>query len=131
MIGLDTNVIVRYIVQDDRVQFDLATMMFDRLTSQKRGFISVVTIVETAWVLARAYDATNYEISEVIEGMLRVDHLHVESEQAVFAAMLRAKNDDASFADALIGELGVRAGCAYTLTFDRKASRFDTFELLV
>jgi len=131
MIGLDTNVLVRYITQDDPVQSPKATEILERrLNATNPGFISIVTIAEVAWVLDRAYGFSTSEVAAAIERILQTETLVVQSEQAVFAAMIHLKHDGSAFADALIAELGTEAGCSHTLTFDRKALRLATFKLV-
>jgi predicted nucleic-acid-binding protein len=130
MIGLDTNILVRYLTQDDPVQSRAATELIERrLTSASPGFVSIVAITETVWVLERAYGLADYEIAAAIEHTLQADVLVVESEQEVFTAMIALKEGLGSFADALIGALNIRAGCSGTLTFDRKALRLPGFAL--
>ena len=71
MIGLDTNVLVRYLAQDDPIQSLKATEIFEqRLTAEDPGFVSVVAMVETVWVLDRAYGLAKHEISAAIERLL-------------------------------------------------------------
>jgi predicted nucleic-acid-binding protein len=131
MIGLDTNILVRYLAQDDPVQSPKATELIERgLSEENPGFVSIVAMVETAWVLDRAYGLADDEIAAAIERTLQADVLVVEDEQEVFAAMIALKAGRGSFADALIGGLGGRAGCTHTLTFDHKASRLPGFEPL-
>ena len=131
MIGLDTNVLVRYLAQDDPVQSPKATELIERrLTEDDPGFVSVVAMVETVWVLDRAYGLADHEIAAAIERTLQADVLVVENEQEVFSAMIALKEGRGSFADALIGALGARAGCSRTLSFDQKASRLPGFELV-
>ena len=131
MIGFDTNVIVRYLTQDDPVQSPKATELIERgLTEEEPGFVSVVAMAETAWVLERVYGRTAEEIAAVIERMLEVEVLVVESEQEVFTAMIAVKEGRGSFADALIGALGARVGCSHTVTFDQRALRLTAFEPL-
>jgi predicted nucleic-acid-binding protein len=130
MIGLDTNIIVRYLTQDDPAQSRLATEVIERrLTEVNPGFITIVAMVETVWVLDRVYAQTAPQIASVLERLLETDVLIVESEQEVFTAMIAMKEGQGSFADALIGALGRRAGCSRTLTFDRGALRLQGFEL--
>ena len=130
MIGLDTNILVRYLTQDDPVQSQKATEIIERrLSEENPGFISIVAMVETVWVLDRAYGFSSHEIAAAVERMLQADVLVVENEQEVFTAMTVAKDKNGSFADAVIAHLGVRAGCSRTLTFDHKASRLPSFEL--
>ncbi len=131
MIGLDANVIVRYLAQDDPVQSGQAGELIERrLTPVVPGFVSLVAIVETVSVLERAYCFPAHEIARAIESMLATDVFVIEREAQVFAAMTALKSDLGFFADALVGALGARAGCSVTLTFDRKASRLAHFELM-
>lgn len=130
MIGLDSNVLIRYLVQDDPVQSRKATEVFERLLSDENpGFVSVVAIVETVWVLDRTYGLTKDEIARAVERVLQTSVLVIENEQEVFTAMVALKEGTGSFADALIASLGSRAGCSHTLTFDRKALRIAGFVL--
>jgi predicted nucleic-acid-binding protein len=130
MIGLDTNIIVRYLTQDDPLQSLKATQIIEgRLTEEQPGFISLVTMAETAWVLERTYHRSSQEIARAMEAMLQADSLLIQNEQEVFTAMVALKTGQGGFADALIAALGQWAGCTSTLTFDKKASRIDGFEL--
>ena len=129
MIGLDTNVVVRYLTQDDPVQSRRATQIFEnQLTTLEPGFLSVVTMVETVWVLDRAYGFIDQEIAAALERMIQTDVLLIENEQEVFTAMTALKQGRGTFADALIAALGAKAGCKHTLTFDQKALRLAGFE---
>jgi predicted nucleic-acid-binding protein len=130
MIGLDTNILVRYLVQDDPAQSRKVTDLIERrLTENNPGFISVVAMAETAWVLERAYGLSQGAIALAIESILQVETLIVENEQEVFTAMIALKDGRGSFADALIGALGAKAGCSQTLTFDKKAARLPGFAM--
>jgi len=129
MIGLDTNVLVRYVTQDDPIQSAKATAWIEeRLTPENPGFISVVAMAETVWVLERTYGVADQDIAATIERLLKAEALVVENEQQVFAAMITLKENQGSFADALIAALGVEAGCPGTLTFDRRALRLAGFK---
>ena len=131
MIGLDTNILVRYLTQDDPIQSPKATQIIERrLTRAKPGFVSVVVMVEIVWVLDRAYDLAAQNIAAAIERMLQVEVLVIEKEQEVFTAMVALKRGRGSFADALIAELGASDGCLHTLTFDNKALRLPGFKLV-
>jgi predicted nucleic-acid-binding protein len=131
MIGLDTNVLVRYLTEDDPIQSPKAADLIERaLTESEPGYISIVAMVETTWVLERTYEFSATDIAVAIERMLQAPVLTVESEQEVFTAMIAVKEHRASFSDALIGALGARAGCARTVTFDRRAARLENFQLL-
>ncbi len=129
MIGLDTNILVRYLAQDDPVQSAKATEIIEeRLSEDEPGFISLVTIAEAVWVLDRLYDQSPQEIAQLIERMLQSDTLFFQNEQEVFTAMVALKAGRGSFADALIGALATWAGCNLTLTFDKRAARLAGFE---
>jgi predicted nucleic-acid-binding protein len=131
MIGLDTNILIRYLTQDDPVQSVKATEIIERrLTPENPGFVSIIAMVETVWVLDRAYGLTAQDIATVVERLLQVEVLTIENEQQVFTAMVALKRGQGSFADAVIAELGARAGCTRTLTFDQKAVRLRGFELV-
>jgi predicted nucleic-acid-binding protein len=130
MIGLDTNILIRYIAQDDGAQSAIATQIIEgRLTEEHPGFISLVTMAETVWVLDRSYSLSAAEIAAAVERILQTDVFLVQNEQEVFTAVVALKTGAGSFSDALIGALGRWAGCAATLTFDKKASRLKEFEL--
>ncbi len=131
MIGLDTNVLVRYLAQDDPTQSAQATALIEqRLSPQDPGFVSVIAMVETAWVLERAYGLASAELAATIERLLQADALVIEAEQQVFTAMMALRQGRGAFADALIAALGRRAGCSHTVTFDRKALRLPGFASL-
>ena len=131
MIGLDTNILIRYLTQDDPVQSAKANDIIEyRLSPTNLGFVSVVTMAEAVWVLDRAYGLSDAQIAAAIERMLQIEVLIVENEQEVFSAMVAFKQGRGAFADALIAELGTRAGCIYTLTFDKKTLRLPSFKLL-
>ncbi len=131
MRGLDTNILVRYLTQDDPVLFRKAAEIIERrLTPDEPGFVSLVTIAETVWVLQSVYEFTGQEIAAGVERMLQADTLAVQNEQKVFTAAQILKSGRGGFADALIGALGAWAGCDRTLTFDKKAGRLKGFEVV-
>lgn len=128
MIGLDTNVLVRYLVQDDPAQSARATRLIEHeLSEREPGYISLVVLVETCWVLKRLYGATPAEIAATVRDLLGVHKLVVESRGAVARANEHAGGAD--FADALIAELARAAGCKKVVTFDRGAVRVGMFAL--
>ncbi|HZY95712.1 MAG TPA: type II toxin-antitoxin system VapC family toxin [Candidatus Cybelea sp.] len=129
MIGLDTNVLIRYLVQDDPTQSARATAIVEkRLTPSNRGFVSTVAVVEAVWVLERVYRLTRDQVADAIERILQIDVLIVENEAEVFTAMAVLREGLGSFADAMIAALGAKAGCSHTLTFDRAALRIPSIK---
>ena len=92
MTGLDTNVLVRYLAQDDAMQSLQATQIIERHLSEERpGFVSLVTLVETVWVLTGVYGLSNLEIAAAVERILQAGTLHVQNEQEAFTAMVALK----------------------------------------
>src|SRR5207247_5858779 len=111
MIALDTRLLLRWPGQEDAVQSDKATEIIERrLIEENPGFVSVVAMVETVWVLDRAYGLGSDEIAAAIERTLQIDALVVEKEQEVFTAMIALKQGKGSFADAILLPLGASAG---------------------
>ncbi len=129
MIGLDTNVVVRYLVQDEPDQSATASTMIDALTETDRGFLSLITVVELHWVLRRAYKIDAARCAELVDGLLDARELRVDQESIVRAA-LTASHGGLDFADAVIAELGRVAGCEYTVTFDQRAELSKEMRLL-
>ena len=127
MIGLDTNILVRYFTQDDRVQSQHANRIMAGFSEHAPGFISVVTLAETMWVLQKHYGLLTPQLAEIVRTLLQTSTLVVQHEQQVYTAMASMDVNSASFSDALIGAIGAWAGCSTTLTFDRKAARLPTF----
>ncbi len=130
MIGLDTNVVVRYLVQDEPDQSATASMVIDALTEKDPGFLSLVTVVELYWVLRRAYKLSTARCAELVEGLLDARELRVGQDSIVRAA-LTASHGGLDFPDAVIAELGRVAGCEHTVTFDQRAAQSDEMRLLV
>lgn len=128
MIGLDTNVLVRYFTQDDPIQSARATAWIeDRLTPKNPGFVSIIAMAETVWVLECTYHLTDQGIASAGEKLLQANSLVVENEQRVFTAMIALRECQGSFADVLMGGSGAKAGCSGTITFDRNALRLPGF----
>ena len=129
MIGLDTNVVVRYLVQDDPEQSAAASALIEELTETDPGYLSLVTVVELYWVLRRAYKVDVGRCAELVEGLLDAKELRVDHD-AVVRAALTANRAGLDFADAIISELGRAAGCHHTVTFGQRAARDGAMKLL-
>ena len=123
MIGLDTNVLVRYIAQDDPEQSPKATRLIESLTAESPGYITVVSLVELVWVLTACYGSAKKEVCEVLEMLLRTKELMVAEAGTVWKALRVCRDGKADFPDSLIERLADAAGCAYTATFDRGAAK--------
>jgi predicted nucleic-acid-binding protein len=123
MIGLDTNVLVRYIMQDDAKQAPLATRLVESLSAEAPGFLPLVAVVELAWVLSSAYDLDRAQLVEAFEGVLRTKELVIERAEVVWKALRAFQSANADFADCLIAHSAASAGCEKTMTFDRGAAK--------
>jgi len=130
MTGLDSNILVRYLVQDDPVQSPKTARFLNGLTKADPGFVSAVALAETVWVLERSYHFTDSDITAAVKEILRAEGLRVEHADEAFTAMALLKAGQGDFADALIGAINTSTGCSRTLTFDRKALRLPGFEPL-
>lgn len=126
MIGLDINVLVRYLAQDDPEQTPLATDLIESLTADRPGFVSQVVLVETVWVLESCYAADAGRIAQVVDTLLHVESLVVDEPDVVWRALRQFKRTGGDLADALVSALARRAGCDAVYTFDHGAAkRFD------
>jgi len=122
MIGLDTNVVVRYLTHDDPAQTAAAVRAMDSLSPDSPGFLSLIVMTELVWVLEVSYRFKKGEIAEVLEALLRSKELIVERAEIVWQALRKFRSTKADFADCLIERLGYAAECAHTITFDRRAA---------
>ena len=128
MIGLDTNILVRHLVQDDADQAATASRFIETHCSQASpGFVNRVVACELVWVLEAAYGYRRDLIAETIERLLRTIELEIEDAEAVWLSLNAYRNQGVDFADAFIGLINRYRGCEKTATFDRRASRLDVF----
>lgn len=123
MIGLDTNVLVRYIMQDDVKQAAKATKLVESLSATAPGFITLVSIVELVWVLSSSYGLGRAQVSQALEVILRSKQLIVDQAEHVARALRAFSAGHADFADCLIERIAASAGCAQTMTFDTAAAK--------
>jgi predicted nucleic-acid-binding protein len=129
VIGLDTNVLVRFIVQDDPVQSPAASALIESSCSpDSPGYVSRVVLVELAWVLGSAYSYDRSIVAAVIQQILQTDALSTESAPMIWSALRSFEQGNADFADYVIGRANAAAGCSTTYTFDLEAARDDDFE---
>ncbi len=130
MIGLDTNVLVRYIMQDDAKQSPKATRLIESLDLENPGYITTVSIVELYWVLTASYELTASQAAQALEAVLRTKQLVVERADQVMRALRLFDDGKADFADCLIERAASGAGCTQVVTFDVKASKHAGMTLL-
>lgn len=128
MLGIDTNVLVRFLVRDDEVQFEKARKLIKReVTAGHSVFVSQLVLLETEWVLRSRYDLPKSQIIEAVSGLLNAIDVQFEDEPAVEEALFVWKDSTANFADCLIGARNRRLGCRATATFDMKATKLPWF----
>ena len=121
MIGVDTNILLRFLTADDADQHACTVDFFGRRSPADPAFVSAVALAETIWVLRKAYGYGERDIARAVEMLTSSDDFVVEGCEA-----LQAENGDLvspiQIADFLIAHLGRRAGCSHTVTFDRYAA---------
>jgi predicted nucleic-acid-binding protein len=122
MIGLDTNILVRYLTHDDPAQTVAAMKVMNSLSSESPGFLSLIVIAELVWVLTISYHFRKKEIEQVIETLLRSKETVIERAEIVTQALRAFSSGRADFADYLIERCAHAADCQYTVTFDQKAA---------
>lgn len=128
MIGIDTNVLVRFLVQDDETQFEKARRLIKReVAARRKVFVNQLVLLEAEWVLRSRYAVPKAHIIEAISGMLDSAELQFEDEPSIEEALFFWKDSTADFADCLIGAKNRRMGCRATATFDVKASKLPGF----
>lgn len=128
MIGIDTNVLVRYIIQDDEQQAKKANQFIEtQLTKESPGIISKIVLCELTWVLSTAYAYPKIQIVEVIQQILITQEFLIEDSENAFKALQRYKNQSAGFADCLVAQTHKAMGAEYTVSFDKKALQSKLF----
>jgi predicted nucleic-acid-binding protein len=122
MIGLDTNIVVRYLTHDDPAQTTAAVSVMDSLSSDSPGFLSLIVIAELVWVLETSYRFKKKEVEQVLEALLRSKELVIERAEIVAQALRKFSASRADFADCLIERSAHAAECQHTVTFDRNSA---------
>lgn len=124
MVGLDTNILVRYLTQDDPDQAAQATRILEEeLTDDDPGFIGLVVLVETVWVLRRLYKASPEEIRETVNDLLGSRRISVENRHVVARAVATSAKNDSDFVDSIIAASALDVGCRKIVSFGRGAVR--------
>lgn len=128
MLGIDTNILVRFLARDDESQFEKARRLIRReIAAGRRVFVSQLVLLETEWVLRSRYGLQKTEIIAAVSGLLDANDVQFEDEPAIEEALFVWKDRSVGFADCLIGARNKRLGCSATATFDVKASKLPGF----
>lgn len=130
MIGLDTNVLVRYVMQDDPKQSQKASKLIESLTPEVPGFVPLVALIELVWVLTACYDLTREQVAQALDGLLRAKEIVLERAEQVSQALRTFGATGADFADCLIERTAAAAGCGKTMTFDTGGAKFAGMTLI-
>lgn len=122
MIGLDTNVLVRYIAQDDKAQSARATALIEKECSVATpGYVGLVVLAEVVWVSESGYGAMRKDVAEIVRRILSIRQLVVQDAEIAWKALRSFETSRADFSDCLIERTAFTAGCEKTVTFDKKA----------
>jgi predicted nucleic-acid-binding protein len=128
VLGIDTNVLVRYLVRDDQQQFERARRLINReLGKGEPVLVSLLVLLETEWVLRSRYSLGKTQMLSTLSALLEASDLVLEDEPAVEHAIYSWKESAANFSDCLINARNRRIGCSATATFDRNALKVDGF----
>jgi len=128
MIGLDTNILLRYLVKDDLVQWERATRFIStRCTIENPGFIDRIALCEMVWVLTRGHGYGRADIVRVVGRLLASPELLLEDEELVRDALQSYERSGIDLSDALMAKVNLAHGCGATATFDRRAAKMDGF----
>jgi predicted nucleic-acid-binding protein len=130
MIGLDTNVLVRYIMQDDPKQSPKATRLIESLTPETPGFVPLIVVIELVWVLTSCYELTRDQVAHALDTLLRAKEIVLDHAEQVSQALRVFGASSADFADCLIERTAAAAGCEKTMTFDVTAAKATGMTLI-
>jgi predicted nucleic-acid-binding protein len=131
MIGLDTNVLVRYLTQDNPAQFAKAAAFIDAASEREERFlVNTPVLCELVWVLTAVYDYSREEIAEALEQIFTTAQFEIERLDEARQALGDFRSSKADFSDALIGRMNRSLGAKHTVTFDRDLKAVETFRLL-
>lgn len=128
MIGIDTNVLVRYLAQDNKTQSAKSSRFIEtKLTDKEPGYINHIVLIETVWVLESCYDTDKVNILNVLEQLASTRQLSLQKAELVHKALRLFSTTNIDFSDALLAMVNEDNGCEFTVTFDKKASKIKPF----
>ncbi len=131
MKALDTNVLVRFLVKDDERQSKIVYRAFKQAETDKNTFfVPLLVVLETLWVLDSVYNIARSDIIDSINEILLMPILKFEAQVTIQRFIFLARENKIDLSDVLIACSAKLSGCKSVLTFDKKASRFEPFELI-
>lgn len=128
MLGIDTNILVRYLTQDDKKQAEVVTNFFSKQHNDSSIFINCIVLCELVWVLESAYNYSKDLIAKVLDKILQTKQFKIDNSAAAQRALHAYKKYGADFADHLIAEINYTHGCNDTVSFDKKGVKNCTFK---
>lgn len=129
-IALDTNVLVRFLTEDDKEQHKIAEKTISGCSADRQGFICREVLQELVWVLEGGYQYSRDEIANALTALLQAPELKIECAEDVLSILPQYQHDGFGFSDLMIWKAAHRAGATSLMTFDRRAARLDGVELL-
>jgi predicted nucleic-acid-binding protein len=130
LIALDTNILLRYIMQDDLLQSARATELIESLTASEPGFVPLICLTELYWVLDHTYKCSRIEILDTLETLITSNSLLLEDATQVSEALVIYASGSADFDDCLIAQCALAFGCDSIFTFDKTAAKSGVMQLL-
>ena len=131
MIALDTNILIRFLMNDDKKQTKKVYDFFKKAEDDKEElFISLLVTIEMIWVLGFSYNISRESILDSLSDLLSLSILKFEHQQTIYQFIHSAKKNSYDLSDLLIAHSANNQGCKTSLTFDKKASKYNLFELL-
>jgi predicted nucleic-acid-binding protein len=128
--GLDTNILVRYLVEDNAAQADKVDRLFETAMTGEHFFINTIVLCELVWVLESAYGYPKSDILSVLEKIMTTSQFAVDEKTIVWQALKDYRASKADFSDCLIGQLNKTRGCSKTVSLDKALAKLETFENL-
>lgn len=130
MIGLDTNVLLRFLLRDNEEQYDRAVRSLQKILPDEEAFVSSVVIQEAVWVMLKVSALPKTAVIQALDELADQDDLIIPQRDALKRALAAWAEGPAGFADYFIAELNIEEGCRTTLTFDAKAAKHSAFTLI-
>jgi predicted nucleic-acid-binding protein len=129
-IALDTNVLVRFLTQDDTEQFEIAQDIINKCSAKQPAFICREVLVELVWVLERSYKYSRNEITAAVMGLISAAKLNVETAQDVAEILPLYQNEGFGFSNLMIRQAAIKNGGRDLQIFDREAAKLAGVTLL-
>lgn len=131
MTALDTNVLIRFLIKDDKHQADIVYKLFKKAEIEKGTFyVPLLVLLETIWVLESVYKISRRDILDSINALVLMPILDFEAQSVIMGFISSARNNKIDLSDLLIAHAAKSAGCECVLTFDKRASDYALFKLL-